>query len=69
MADESFPDWVYGSESEKWRSYEQLLLAELTQLSTDSQVTIIPNSDHASMLFNQNQWQFVVTLSLHFNRT
>jgi pimeloyl-ACP methyl ester carboxylesterase len=61
MADETFPDWVYGSESEKWRGYEQLLLTELTQLSIDSHVTVIPNSDHASMLFNQSQWQYVVT--------
>ena len=60
MADESFPDWVYGGEAEKWHGYEQLLLTELSRLSTNSQVTVIPNSDHASMLFDQTQWQFVV---------
>jgi pimeloyl-ACP methyl ester carboxylesterase len=61
MADERLPDWSYGNDPEKWRGYEQALLKELTQLSSDSQVTIIPNSDHASMLFDQNQWQYVVT--------
>lgn len=61
MADERFPDWVYGNETEKWRGYERTLLTELTRLSSDSQVNVIPNSDHASMLFNRNQWQYIVT--------
>lgn len=64
MAAETFPAWAYGSEAEKWRGYEQLLLTELTRLSTDSQVLVIPNADHASMLFNQSQWQYVVTAVL-----
>lgn len=61
MANEKLPDWAYGSESEQWRGYENMLLTELTRLSSDSQVIVIPHSDHASMLFNRNQWEYVVT--------
>ena len=64
MADEKLPDWSYGGEPEKWRAYEQLLLTELTYLSSDSRVTVIPASDHASMLFSPNQTEYVITAVL-----
>lgn len=64
MADEQYPDWFYGEDPERWRGYERALLSELARLSSDSQVSVIPGADHASMLFRREQWQYVVEATL-----
>ncbi len=64
MADEEYPDWFYGRDPDRGRGYEAALLSELARLSSDSQVTVIPGADHASMLFRRDQWQYVVEATL-----
>ncbi len=60
MADTSLPDWAYDGEPEKWKAFDANLRAALLTLSSDAQVTVIPGSDHASLLFHPEQRQFVV---------